>query len=101
MPGVDQMNSENEFSVWLFFPDDSHVAECQWVDAETAVKTAKGATLRPAAKTSLIRRVIITDGGDFTVFEWQCGKGVTFPLPHERLLEKRSLAVRMSQSGEW
>jgi hypothetical protein len=70
---------ENEFSVWLFFPDESHWAEVRWVDVGTAVVTAKAVTLRPAAKTGLIWRVIITDRGDFTVFEWQYSKGVTFP----------------------
>jgi hypothetical protein len=26
-----------------------------------------------------IVKIIITDGGDHTVFEWQRGKGITFP----------------------
>lgn len=29
----------------------------------------------------MVRRVIITDGDDFTVFEWKFGEGVTYP-PH-------------------
>jgi hypothetical protein len=28
-------------------------------------------------------RVIITDGGDYTTFEWQHGKGVVFPTEAE------------------
>jgi hypothetical protein len=69
----------DEFSVWIFFPDGSHVDEVRWVDAETAVRLAKEITERPAAEIGLIERVIITDGGDNTCFEWKHGQGVTFP----------------------
>ena len=31
-----------------------------------------------------INRVIITDGGDYTVFEWKRGAGITWPLPEEQ-----------------
>ena len=69
----------DEFSVWLFFPDGSHVAEDQWLEGEEAVRLARDVTARPAAKAGLIARVIITDGGDYTVFEWKHGHGVTYP----------------------
>jgi hypothetical protein len=49
------------------------------VDAETAVTTAKRVTDSPAAQLGVVARVIITDGGDFTCFEWRAGEGVTFP----------------------
>jgi len=68
-----------QFSVWLFFPDDIHEPELQWVDAKTAVERARSCALRPAAQAGIIRRIIITDGGDHTVFEWKFGEGVTFP----------------------
>jgi len=71
--------SAGEFSVVQFFPDDTHETICAFVDARTAVETAKSYTDRPAALIGIIRRVIITDGGDYTVFEWKFGEGVTYP----------------------
>jgi hypothetical protein len=68
-----------EFSVWVFLPDETYFAEARWIGAEASVKLARELTLRPAAKVGLINRVLITDGGDFSVFEWVYGKGVTFP----------------------
>ncbi|WP_157083564.1 hypothetical protein [Bradyrhizobium manausense] len=32
-----------------------------------------------AAKLGVVTRAIITDGGDFTDFEWKFGEGVTYP----------------------
>ena len=49
------------------------------VSAEEAVETARSYTTRPAAVLGIIRRVIITDGGDNTCFEWKNGEGVTYP----------------------
>jgi hypothetical protein len=70
--------AEGEFSVWLFFPDGWHAPEVERVDARTAVETAAAVTRRPACRTGIVERVIITDGGDHTCFEWTYGKGVTF-----------------------
>ena len=73
----------DEFSVWLFFPDGSHIAEERWLEGEEAVRLARDVIARPAAKAGLITRVIITDGGDHTVFEWVDGEGVTWPGERE------------------
>lgn len=71
--------SENEFSVFWFDPGDNSYPELRFTDAKSAVEKAKSLTTRPAAVMGIIKRVIITDGGDFTVFEWKNGEGVTFP----------------------
>ncbi len=71
--------SENEFSVWWWDAEGYHHPELRWVDAKTAVERAKSMTERPAALMGVIKRVIITDGGDFCVFEWKAGEGVVFP----------------------
>lgn len=68
-----------EFSVCQFFPDDSYDYIRRGIGAEEAVKLAKDYSQRPAASIGIIRRIIITDGGDDIVFEWRFGKGVTFP----------------------
>lgn len=69
----------NEFSVWIFFPDGSHLAEGRWLGAEESVNLARDVTRRPAAQIGIIERVIITDGGDDICFEWKFGQGVTYP----------------------
>jgi hypothetical protein len=71
--------SEGEFSVWTFFPDGSHAPVLRWVDGKTAMETAKSQTTTVGARLGTTRRIIVTDSGDHTVFEWTFGEGVTFP----------------------
>ena len=73
------MSGTAEFSVYQFFPDGTSYEELYCVDAESAVTKAHAITRSPGAMLGITRRIIITDGGDSTVFEWQYGKGVTFP----------------------
>lgn len=73
------MTDEGEFSVYQFFPDESYERVRHFVGREEAVKAALTYTTNVAAKVGITKRVIITDGGDFTVFEWIHGKGVVFP----------------------
>ncbi len=73
--------TEEQFNVVQFFPNgDSHY-ERRGIGAIAAVTFAKELTERPAAVIGITRRIIITDGGDNTVFEWKYGEGVTFPPP--------------------
>jgi len=60
-----------EFSVWAFAADGTHWPLQRWVDARTAVETVKATMAHPPAG---VVRVIITDGGDCTAFEWQRGE---------------------------
>lgn len=69
---------DNEFSVYQFFPDDSCERVASWIGAEEAVKLAKQLSESVGARIGATRRIIITDGGDHTCFEWTFGKGVTF-----------------------
>lgn len=72
------------FHVHQFFPDGTN--ECltpQPLTAGAAVLRAKVATESVAARTGLVVRVIITDSGDYAVFDWEYGKGVVFPPPPE------------------
>jgi hypothetical protein len=73
------MENKFEFSVYWWDPVGNFHDEIRWATAEQAVEVARSLTARPAAQIGVIRRVIITDGGDFTVFEWKFGEGVTFP----------------------
>lgn len=69
----------DEYAVVLFFPDESYLYEGRGLDAQTAVWLAKECSQRPAAQAGFIRRIIITDQGDHTTFEWKFGVGVTYP----------------------
>jgi hypothetical protein len=62
----------------------------RFVGAEEAVMAAKHYTTSVGARLGLTQRVIITDGGDFTCFEWKYGEGVTHPPPEESGTEVRA-----------
>ena len=68
-----------EFSVFQFFPDDTYERVREFVDAKEAVDAAHHYCNSVGAKLGTTKRVIITDSGDFTCFEWIYGKGVVFP----------------------
>lgn len=69
-----------EYSVVQFFIDGHHEYVRRFVSAEEAVKAARHYTNNVATTLGVVVRVIITDGGDETVFEWKKGKGITWPL---------------------
>ena len=71
--------SADEFAVWIYFPDETHLLERDRLPAKEAVELAKQCTERPAASIGMIAKVQIVDGDDFTVFMWEFGKGVTYP----------------------
>jgi hypothetical protein len=76
------MNDEverDEFSVYVFRPDGTYWRELSFVSAERAVTWAKWLTEERAARHGETAKIIITDGGDFTVFEWRFGEGVVHP----------------------
>lgn len=87
----------NEFSVCQFFEDDSYEYVRRNVSAEEAVTAARHYTDNVSVKMGLTKRVIITDGGDYTVFEWVAGKGVIYPTPEMRQAERDSAAGKEGQ----
>lgn len=68
-----------EYATIQFFADDSYERVVEWVDAAEAVSVAKRLTDSIGARLGMTQRVIVTDGGDFTCFQWEYGKGVTYP----------------------
>ena len=72
-----------EFSVAQFLVDGRCEYVREQVDGKEAVEAAYHYTHNVAAKLGLVERVIITDGGDHTCFEWLKGKGVTWPPRRE------------------
>jgi hypothetical protein len=69
----------NEYSVVQFFEDGTYEYVRQFVSAEEAVNAAKHYCTSVGVKMGLVKRVIITDGGDCCCFEWKYGEGITFP----------------------
>lgn len=73
--------SSGEFNVCQFFEDGTYEYVRQNVSAEDAVNATHHYCHSVGAQMGVTRRVIITDGGDCTNFEWKFGKGITFPAP--------------------
>jgi hypothetical protein len=77
-----------EFSVCQFFEDGTSEYVRRYIGACEAVRVAHHYTHNVAAKIGVTTRVVITDGGDHCVFEWQRGAGVTWPTPEQRAVAK-------------
>jgi hypothetical protein len=73
------MDENDEFSVWWWDREGNQHCEMRGATAENAVRSAHRLSEGPASKAlGIVDRVIITDGEDFTNFEWIKGRGVTF-----------------------
>jgi hypothetical protein len=69
-----------EFNVIYYFEDDWHyyAPNGRNLMPKDAGELALSYATRPAAQMGIIKKVIITDGGDHTCFVWEFGKGVTY-----------------------
>jgi hypothetical protein len=76
--------TQGEFSVCQFFADGTHEYVRRFVSAYEAVNAADHYCHSVGARMGMVRRVIITDGGDCIAFEWKHGEGVTLPHKGER-----------------
>lgn len=72
------MSVDAEFSVYWFFPDGTSECLLGYVPLKEAVLEARRRCDFPAVRAGFVARIIITDGGDFTVFEYKGGE-VTWP----------------------
>lgn len=75
----------NEFSVVQFFEDGTYEYVRRFVSAEEATEAAGHYMRSVAVRMGLVKRVIITDGGDCCCFEWVNGVGITFPPKEETI----------------
>ena len=71
-----------QYSVFVFLAD-GHFPVERFVDMERAMRSAKRAIRAGLIIDGIARaeRVIVVDGGDHCIFEWQRDKGVTWPPP--------------------
>jgi hypothetical protein len=70
---------DETFSVCQFFINGGYEYYRRNVSADEAVKAARFLTTNVAARIGTTVRVIITDSGDCTAWEWKHGEGITFP----------------------
>lgn len=73
----------NDLNVVRFYDDGFHDYIARDVSDYAAVRIAHRCSESLLARLGAITRIIITDAEDYTVFEWQSGKGVTFPPREE------------------
>ena len=66
--------TEHEFSVYWWDAQGEHHEELRFVGPEQALKAVKRLTTGPGAQVGIVKRVIITDGGDFCNYEWKEGR---------------------------
>jgi len=74
------MSGDLQFNVVQFFANGDSEVVRENVGAKAAVEAAKHYTSSIGARLGMVRRVIITDAGDDTNFEWKYGEGITYPL---------------------
>jgi len=76
---MSNLSTSTEYSVYQFFNTDEYEDVRRWVTLEAAMQAAVHYCTSVAARTGITTRVIITDGGDNTVFEWKFNEGITWP----------------------
>ena len=64
----------DEFSVYFWDRDGGQHEELRFVGPEAAMRAMQRLTQGPAAMIGMVKRVIITDGGDYCCYEWRDGK---------------------------
>ena len=69
-----------QFSVYAYECDGTTTRELTFIGLSEAIMWARWLTETYEARHGQVVRIIITDGGDHTVFEWKYGKGVTWPV---------------------
>jgi hypothetical protein len=78
-PVAIQPTDHPEFSVYWWDAENNYHRELSHVAVMKALQACKRLTQGPAARMGMVNRVMITDGGDCCVFEWQKGQGIVWP----------------------
>ena len=66
-------SERDEFPVAVFYPDGTHSYITRWVSPREALTVAM---VLARDRDKIFDRIIVTDGGDDTVFCWEHGKGI-------------------------
>lgn len=73
------METHGSHSVYWYDDHGMRYDELRFVTPEIAGTRAVNLCRGIAARLGIVRRVIVTDGGDCMNFEWKYGEGVVFP----------------------
>ena len=84
MGGDKIMTERAEYSVYWWDQEDGQHEESRFILLDLAMHQVKRLTQGPASMLGMVKRVIITDGGDCCVFEWKQGEGITWPTKEQR-----------------
>ena len=76
------------FNVCQFFPDGGYEYAARRIPAKESIELMKRLTESVGGRIGTTVRVIVTDSGDFTVAEWEYGKGITYTTPEMREASK-------------
>jgi hypothetical protein len=86
--------SEELFTVWQVSSDDSQVIAAEGLPAKLALDYARWMMQTQEACDGAIQRIIVTDEGNRTVFEWKFGEGgLTFRTPEMRAMHYLASSV--------
>lgn len=73
--------THGEFSVARFYNNGGYDYVRRWIDVKEALEHALSLIASNTARSGMLTRIIITDGGDCTTWEWRHNEGVVFPPP--------------------
>lgn len=73
--------SQMRFSVWQFFTGGNCEKAGEALTAWEAVVMANALVHTLAAQSGTTCRIVVTNSGDFTVWEWRHGEGLVIPSP--------------------
>jgi hypothetical protein len=73
------IEGSDEFSVYWYDASGFEHRELSFVSAKLAIHRTSALVESVAGRLGFIKRIIITDGGDYMNFEWKHSDGVTFP----------------------
>ena len=68
-----------EYSIVIFDKDGHWIRPYHLVDINVAVNMFAAFADSYPAKIGAFHRIIVTDGGDFTIAEWLYAQGITWP----------------------
>jgi hypothetical protein len=77
------VSDEETFNTVQFFEDGSYEYVRRNVSGQEAVEASHHYCTSVGARIGTTRRVIVTDSGDCTVFEWRFGEGIVYPTKAE------------------
>lgn len=70
---------DNQYSLYIFDEDGRSIRPYLLIGLNEVMASTMQLITSPLAVTGMFHRIIITDGGDSTIFEWQYGKGIVYP----------------------